>query len=333
MGGYTNGTIMALSPPRPYLPDPSDPNARLALGFFREGMYLNHVAYQCLSYFKVLNIFLRGGRAQIDWINANVSKVAEGDAKKRIASLAGEDIGDYLYGSNRCAVTHAGGEPTADPENPEDMARLSDDLPLIKALAAIAVEEHFGVKSSTTVWREHLYELRGFRALFGLELVQSIKAGEAPPTKDLPPLPKLSVRLFDKDSYLPFERMSPSYALVGEGMVIVDCRSANELTCVRLGLNFKDERLQIDVMQGIACFDDHTSIAAETFAATQQFTLDYLLNGELEVWDADAQQLMGRCDAFIPVNVDMGRTSENYRARIAEAKAEAVRRSARGEPQ
>ena len=65
MGGYSGGTMMTDRFRCRYFPDPANSNARLALGFYREGTYLNHVAYQCLSFFKILNIFLRNGPSQI----------------------------------------------------------------------------------------------------------------------------------------------------------------------------------------------------------------------------------------------------------------------------
>jgi hypothetical protein len=56
----------------PYLPDTIVQRARWALAFYREGLSLNHVAYQCLSFFKILNIFLQTGSKQKQWINGHV---------------------------------------------------------------------------------------------------------------------------------------------------------------------------------------------------------------------------------------------------------------------
>ncbi|MGH9022969.1 MAG: methylamine utilization protein MauJ, partial [Acidimicrobiia bacterium] len=64
-----------------------------------------------------------------------------------------------MYAAGRSAVAHANADPVVDPDHPEDTLRLQRDLPLIKALAAFAIEHDLGVKSQGTVWREHLYEL------------------------------------------------------------------------------------------------------------------------------------------------------------------------------
>lgn len=326
MGGYSGGTMMTDGFSQPYVPDPANPQARLALGFYREGMYLNHVAYQCLSYFKILNIFLRNGDQQIEWIDANLAKVTDQQAKKRIANLSA-NIGEFLYGSNRCAVAHAGGTPTADPENPEDMAQLRDDLPLVRALAEIAIEDHFGVKSAMTVWREHLYELEGFREIFGQDHVKTIKDAGTLPEVDWPSLPKLSIRLEGQDKYEPLEGMGAEIVGVGDGMAVLECQSSTGLTVLRLGLDFGEERLRFDGEAGIASKDDNTAHSARCFSCMQTFRLDYFLNGVLHVWDADSNRMLGRCDPFMPQNVDMNGTIQDFRRIIEGADAEAERRA------
>ncbi len=171
-----------------YLPDPTDQRARWALAFYREGLSLerSNVAYATLSFFKILNIVADTGRRQKEWINSNVSNFGsdnrakfEIDSRLRELENAGiTDIGEYLYASCRCAVAHAGMNPTVDPENPDDMERRSKDLPLIRAMAADVIEKELNVKSQHTVWREHLYELAGFKQIFGAELIAQIAGGD-----------------------------------------------------------------------------------------------------------------------------------------------------------
>ena len=101
------------------------------------------------------------------------------EVSKRIAELklsGVQDIGEYLYGSCRCAVAHAGTDPTVDPENPDDMERLRLDLPVIRTLASYVIEKELGLKSSQTVWHEHLYELEGFKRALGPEVTGRLMA-------------------------------------------------------------------------------------------------------------------------------------------------------------
>jgi hypothetical protein len=156
-----------------YLPDSNDQRVRWALAFFREGLSLerHNVAYATLSFFKILNIVANLGPKQKAWINSNFVNFgphnhAKFEITRRLTELKNSgvtDIGDYLYASCRCAVAHAGTNPTVDPENSDDLERLSKDLPLTRAMAAYVVEKELNVKSRHTVWAEHLYELAGSR--------------------------------------------------------------------------------------------------------------------------------------------------------------------------
>ena len=176
-----------------YVPDPADEKAWLALAFYREGLTLNSVAYQCLSFFKILNITLANGKAQKDWIDANIDAARKLDphSTREWEKNAGfdpkkETAGNYLYISNRCAVAHAFNDPLVDPDDPDDRRRLANDLPMVRALAEHFIEQEFGVKSDMTVYREHLYELAGFAELFGPDLVARIKANEEVPVAEFP---------------------------------------------------------------------------------------------------------------------------------------------------
>lgn len=329
MGGCSTTPTLAEGFYQPYLPDPQDREPRWALAFYREGLSLNHVAYQCLSFFKVLNIFLRSGKDQISWINARLGDVVDHRAKSRISLLQSQeqDVGEYLYGSNRCAVTHAGGEPTADPENPEDLRRLREDLPLAQALAEIGIERHFGVKSASTVWREHYYELAGFKEIFGAAIWKRIKNTEEISENEWPPLPKLSVRLHARDRYEPLEGMTATIVASIEGVAIVHCIAENQLTKMALGLNFAEERLLLDIVNGLSSQDDGSETAVRNAVTVAQFEHDYIMNGMLEVWNTESEQLLSRCDAFIPINLDMHGAHRNYQDRIQSLIAEADARA------
>jgi hypothetical protein len=133
-------------------------------------------------------------------------------ALERLQALKADqtDIGRYLYVSGRCAVAHAFNEPLVNPEDPEDTVRLSRDLPLIRAFAEHLIEHELGVKSKHTVWREHLYELDGFRSLLGNALLQRLKAKEPIQVGEVPQFPPLSVRLRDQPTMSAFEGIEPT---------------------------------------------------------------------------------------------------------------------------
>ena len=138
-----------------YLPSANNVNADLALGLFREGLSVNSVPFAFLSYFKVLNITFSAGQPQKDWINANLAKVWYKPAVDRIHELnkSESDLGAYLYHQGRCAVAHANGRPLVNPDRYGDRRRLELDLPLMKEIAALFIEQEFGVLSDSAFWK------------------------------------------------------------------------------------------------------------------------------------------------------------------------------------
>jgi len=48
-----------------------------------------------------------------------------------------------------CAVAHAFSQPIVDPDDAQEVRRLSSDLPIIKEIAEIIIGEVFGVSRST----------------------------------------------------------------------------------------------------------------------------------------------------------------------------------------
>lgn len=309
----------------PYLPDPHERRARLALALYREGLTINHYAYRCLSYFKILNVLFAGGAEQIAWIDENLPRVAPGPAADRSRKIAADNasVGRHLYVSNRCAVAHAHGEPVADPEDPNDIKRLRDDLPLVQSLAEIAIEKEFGVKSSRTIFREHLYELEGFKDLVGAERLDILRKNSELPAEKYPEIPSLSIRLAPDSSYPAYENMHCRVVASERGALIVRCESGGCHVAIHLILNFPEERLHI---QNGESNDDGTVSAMVEILHAVKFEFDHLMNGILEVWSANDNRLLGRCDPYIPTNVDMGRSADTYRAELERIQGEIIRR-------
>ncbi len=305
-----------------YLPDVADAQARWALAFYREGMALHLPSYGFLSFYKIINIFQANGPNQKAWINANIDAAVQrhrlGGAGERLQQLraAGTNIGDYLYESGRCAVAHAGHGPTVDPESPADIKRLAQDMPLIKALAAFAIEDHFHIKSISTIYQEHLYELAGFQAIFGEDLTRRLKAKEVVAPAELPAIPALTIGLFGEQVYPPLANLQSTVTAVSDGVVLIQCQSADGLTRMMIALDFPEERLHTNVFQGMLSLDNGAPEAVSNAISVMQFQRKYFGNGTLIVKRTDTDAVLGRCDPFIPTNVDMGGTLRNFDATI-----------------
>lgn len=312
-----------------YLPAPAEPKAKLALALYREALSVNSVAYQFLGFAKVLNILYATGKDQIEWINKNVDLIADHRAKERLAELrkSDADVGDYLYTSGRCAIAHAYSMPVVDPEDPDENRRLSRDLPLIQALAEHLIEHELAIKSAQAVWREHLYELGGFRLLLGEEATNRIKNLQPIDLRDKRPWPRLSIRLRRQPIFPALDKLSVKESLtIGNGGIQLNCESEDGLVLAELFLDLKNERLVFGPEGKVRIKDDASATAIGHTIDYMRFRKYYYLNGELEVYDADLETLLGRCDPYLPVNILPVETAEMIDLEIADLEQEARRR-------
>jgi hypothetical protein len=287
-----------------YLPDPPDLKAKLALAFYREGLSVNLIPYQFLGFFKVINIFRNKGPDQIQWIKENLQHVTDKRALARIAAVQATepDLPNYLYVSGRCAVAHAF-DPNAvvNPDDPVDLIRLSKDLPVICDLARIAIERELGVKSNRDFHREHLYELEGFRTLFGDTLVIRIKANEVVPPADVPIPNMLALRVRDRDHVELFESMAATVVHVRDACVRIRLGSACHRLVVFITLDFARESLVSDPLTDIQYQDDGTPEAAKMilqWARVHRWWFGG--NGVIELWDTANDKRLARSQHYLP---------------------------------
>lgn len=297
------------------LPDPFDltdfpelqcENAKLALALLREGRGLRHPAYSFVSFYRVIERAIPQGKERGPWMTDAITRLSSHRAKEALASLREHfdgDVGKHLRESGRGAAVHAVKEPIANPDNPADYLRLSNELPIIEELAVLAVSDHFGLQTSHQIWSDHLYELRGWKAIFGKELVDSILRGDEISPNQTVDLPEINARFRLSDPFGPFERMQPIGWSVHAGKGEVQYRSRDGYVQMNLLLDFRDERLVLNHRYGLQWHDDGSAEAAQTGRILAEFNQAHLLNGELQIWESESRSLIAKCDAFIPVNV------------------------------
>lgn len=316
LGG--TGTILTDRFYMPDLPEPSSEKEKLALGLYREGRSMDHTVYACLSYFKIINILHNHSSAQRAWIKGAVNHLRSPSAIRRLGELNAtvDDVGKYLYETSRCAIAHAFSSPLVNPDDPLDERRLRQDYPLVKGLASVAVERDFGIKSAATIYAEHLYELAGFKELFPveqrsdpsamIELCQRMK------------FPRLKFALVGREEYAPLALLEADFLRNSELGAILQCKSVHYPVSVQLHLNFSDERLQVDTLNGIWCIDDGSADAAFAVSEMLRFRWDYHQHHILQIFSVEDQQLLGRGSPFIPENyfLDAAQLSEIERFRV-----------------
>jgi hypothetical protein len=335
-GGFPIGVgkspIVNVASPRfqvDYLPDPPNPRARLALALYREALGVNSEPFRFLGFYKIINVLHGTGPGQRAWINGRVDSLEDYRAKERAAQLRseGRDIGGYLYESGRCAVAHAFDDPIVNPEDLQDTERLARDMPLVKALAEDVIENELGVQSQRTVYREHLYELEGFRALIGPMSVEELRRGMEVGQERLPRLPRLSIRVRNHEPLATFEAMHTEILEARNGGLVIRCVSDDGLVLGGLFLNFAAERLGFDPFEALVLRDDGSPNAAMHAVDVLILRRRLILNGQLEVWNSESGVVLGRCDPVLPVNVDIGATLENLDAQIERIRAEVQSRA------
>jgi hypothetical protein len=289
-----------------YLPEPRDERTLLAMALMREGRGLNHPGYAFVSFYRVLEVAFPNGRDRADWISEHVMFLKEMRAKEAVQKLvkAGiSDIGRHLRDSNRHAMAHAKEDPIIDPDDLSEMRRLWQELPIISALAKGAIERELGVKSSHTIWEEHLYELDGFKKIFGEELVRTITRKEEFPSGAMVDLPPLNIELYGHEPYPPLTGMAPAGVDREEDAIKLYYKKA-ERALIILHLDFAKERLSLEPLRDVRWARDNGSVeAAETEAELKRFQYDMLGNGRLRIVNADTGEVIGRKDAYIPLNM------------------------------
>ena len=311
-----------------FLPETTDKRARLALALYREGQSLNSFSYQFLAYFRIINIVHSKGKTQAAWINSTIPKLSDPDVVRRVAKLRTSvtDLGMYLYESGRCAIAHAFSQPAYNPDEPTDEARIAQALPIVRALAEYLIEYELGIQSRRTIVRQHKYQLRGFRIYLGDGVVASLRDKSAYASVSIPRFPSLSIRVRGYERLPALESMNVKCLGVFHGGIMIECASKIGPLVMRFGLDFANERMLHDLERSWYIEDDGT--AGAVGAAIDHLILfrELLRNGQLEFWESEKNELWGRSDPVMPVNIDPKTTFENIKTELEALERELKKR-------
>lgn len=310
-----------------YLPEPSSDDARMALALMREGRALKHPAYAFLSLWRILETAM-SGKERKSWVADAIPRLSQHWAQEALARLHSRgivDVATHLYNERRQAIAHGGHNPRIDPDDAGISEQLREELPVIMGLAELAIEERLGVQTSSTVYREHLYELQGFRERIGSDLLERIFAGPKCMIGEKIDVPTIDIELNRREPFGPLAGMQPIFVGAEGRKLGLAYRSPSGRVEVEFVLDFDQQRLQFD-WQSIKSEDDGSAAAAMEVAEIRRFTLDYLENGILELFESGERKLLSRKDAFIPLNFTPNH--DWFLSDITAWKAEAERRAA-----
>lgn len=303
-----------------YMPTGLNEKQSLALAIYREAQAINNTSYKYLGYFKILNIGNQYGRDHKDWINNNLGKIKGINSLATLKKLQSEhsDIGEYLYASGRCAVAHAFDQSTlVNPDKTQDIRRLSTELDLIQELAELFIEHELGIKSRSTFYKEHLYELDGVKKMFTQDQIDKIINNDRSVLSTITNLPKFSIGEQHSKVYPTFEGMEVTAIDLNSGGLICELTDRRQTLSVLVYFNFKEERLGWDLFDKVAIIPTETSVSLyESLIDLTKFKIEMIRNGRFSIYNTETGILLGRTDANIPVNIDLTRTIDNFHKQI-----------------
>lgn len=292
-----------------YFPEVSDKKPMLALALMREGRGLNHAGYAFLSFFKVLETAFPDGKKRGEWITSTLPglsgfRIQEAfEAIRKQGPTTPEQISRHLFESSRCAMAHGAHDPIVDPDRPGDQRRLSSELPIIRALAVKAVEDVWGVETRGTNFRKHLYELSGFKKILGADIIGYMLDGSEPTEQKMVEVPEISVRIRRKASYPPLESLRCKDLRRQGKLLRMHFESELGDVLFRIALDFAAERINFDLFTDVGVHDLGSAQSADRIHEVKRFWQDYFANGQLHIIDTKSGELIGRKDAFIPMNI------------------------------
>jgi len=300
-----NGIIDYLS--SEHLPTATNDKSAAALAFYREGASLDNPFYAFFSFYKAFSVAIPDGQTRSQWLTAKRDEIDNSEAKKRLEELEsqGIDVSNYLYQQGRHAIAHADREPYINPDKTDDHFRLSLDLPLMRNFTELAIEDRLGIKRRNTIYREHLYELEGFRNLIPKDMIDRFKRLDGRDVTFEIDIPEHFTLIAKKGhEQFPLNKMRIAQAICISNGLVIDFESQHAATRVRAILNFADEKLVFDPQQhfGILSNREKKESVREELAAVR-FYRCILSNGHLEICDPIKKSRLGCSEAYIPINV------------------------------
>ena len=304
--GVQRGRVVTNFLETTHLPVTKTDEERAAIALYREGVSLDNPFYAFLSLYKVISVLLPKGKHRGSWVTSALNRLDNHLAKERCDAIMGDgsDVGLYLFEEGRNAVAHAEKHPFVNPDEVDDHFRLTQDLPLLRNLAELAIEENSSLKRSHTLWSEHLYELAGFRKLFPAQILQMLERSEPIPEGTTVDLPERYIVLARRgpESYS-FEDMIPEIGGQIEGGLVFDLVTPDDAVRIRTVLSFADERLIFDALSGIGFTPNRNDLNyVQHEINSLNFSRCILSNGHLEIWDQEGEIMLGRSETCIPVN-------------------------------
>lgn len=159
------------------------------------------------------------------------------------------------------------------------------------------------METTDTVYRHHLYELAGFKAVFGPEVVNDLIDGNSLLEGRTLLIPSIDMRLQGHPPHAPLSGLVTTDVGQNGTKLALEFMAPSDAVQIRFTLDFAQEELMFDVFNDLKVSDTGTAEGAEAVAEVRRFFLEYMANGRLQVFDSETGQLLSRKAAFIPINI------------------------------
>ncbi|WP_369927546.1 methylamine utilization protein MauJ [Xanthomonas sp. NCPPB 2632] len=282
----------------------ADEDAATALAFFREGISAHSPFYGFLNLYKVIGFIHPDGTRRGAWFDAALPALTEANAAARLAELAaaGINASTYLRDEGRHAIAHAERGTYVNPDRGIDHLRITRDLPIMQALARRAIEERFDIHHRLSRARHEPSPTAGFLKLFGDDVVSNALDGVDITGLVIQTPDNIDVVVRRGATTIALEGLAVSGLKQVQGGIALWLRNATETVQANFVVDLVNGTLELGP-EDIECLTNASSRSSiEQALRVHEFVWTYLLNGVVEVWDAETGSLLGKTAVFFPVN-------------------------------
>lgn len=288
------------------LPAIPSEEAATALAFYREGLSSDNHFYGFLSLYKVVAFIHPDGKQRGIWIEEVLPKLEEPSARERIQALEAEGAkpAEYLRDHGRHAIAHAEKDVFVNPDNLVDHERIYQDLPVMKALARRAIEERFGLYSRFSRNPPKETFIPGLERAFGVELIEKLLNKHELGDTHIALPDRITALVRWGNRVIPFCGLYIDALQRWENGLGVRLLNERGTLKLQVGIDFRERKLLYEPEGncGVALSKSSRS-SIEQYRMLQEFNWLYYGNGQLELWDEERDELLGKTEVYIPLNM------------------------------
>lgn len=282
--------------------------AEIAVALYREAKSLNYTPYSLLSYLKIINLLEKGNNGQRKVIEKYLPEISERRAVERLDELGtnpdGRTLPDYILQACRHAIAHANLEKgyVFDPDDPDDIRRLSNDEPIIAELASLVIRREFGVPSRSDNWESKTHYISGIIWWIGNTTYQEVLRSGCVGRRSLHLPDTVDLVVESKPLKNSLTGLKMRVESVSDRVATLGLSSEDGLLYLKAAIDFNTGRLVFEPMSEHRNLDDGSVLAAERAADLNEFRAEVVLNGVCQLWDTENSALLAEADAYLPTN-------------------------------